>query len=43
MFNTFKFKLIDFYTKTHVVNYYKKCLKDEWLPRDELLTFNLRN
>ena len=32
MLNLMKFRIIDLYTKTDVVNIYKKCLEEEWLP-----------
>ena len=36
MLNNLKFKFIDFYTKTDVVNIYKKCLEEEWYPPEKL-------
>ncbi len=36
MLNIMKFKIIDIYTKTDVVNIYNKCLEEEWLPPYDL-------
>ena len=42
MFNIGKFKIIDLYTKTDVVNIYNQSLSDEWLPRQELLDLQFK-
>ncbi len=39
MLNNLKFKFIDLYTKTNVVNIYKKCLEEEWYPPEKLKLF----